>query len=284
MRANPQLTNPNRDRQEAALDSHPKRPASAHPKRRPRGSSQHVHPSAPPRIANRKSQIANRKSQGATSPLHLTASPPQPPPMPRRTTPSPHPGPENRTHANARAFPSVPHAFESVPKQEKVSPGTHARRHCRGITRAGVPCRFPPLKGASYCINHDPSADPREAAVRAGLASGRARRSPAEHLLDAAFSLSDRAGVQALIDATLRLAIARRIPTTTVEQVFRGCALAIRNFDAATETLTGPGPQAHDLPQHFALVQGFLASVQPILLEADAADQAMQEAFREALR
>ncbi len=38
-------------------------------------------------------------------------------------------------------------------------------------------------------------------------------------------------GVQALIDATLRLAIARRIPTATVDQVFRGCALAIRNFD-----------------------------------------------------
>ncbi|HML97134.1 MAG TPA: hypothetical protein PKD75_01510 [Tepidiformaceae bacterium] len=204
--------------------------------------------------------------------------------MPRRATPTPHRDPENRTHANARAFPSVPHAFESVSKQEKVSPGTHARRYCRGITRAGIPCRFPPLKGASYCINHDPSADPRQAAARAGLASGRARRSPAEHLLDAAFSLSDRAGVQALLDATLRLAIARRIPTTTVDQVFRGCALAIRNFDAATETLTGPQPQSHDLAQHFALVQGFLASVQPILHEADEAEAALQEAYREALQ
>ena len=96
--------------------------------------------------------------------------------------------------------------------------------------------------------------------------------------------MTARAGVQALLDAPLRLAIARRIPTTTVGQVFRGCALAIRNFDAATETLTGPQPQSHDLAQHFALVQGFLASVQPILHEADEAEAALQEAYREALQ
>lgn len=204
--------------------------------------------------------------------------------MPRRTTPAPHPDPENRTHANAHALPSVPNAFESVPKQEKISLRTHDRPRCSALTRKGIPCRFPPLKGTSFCLNHDPSADPRDAAVRAGLASGRARRSPAEHLLEAAFSLSDRAGVQALIDATLRLAIARRLPTTTVDQVFRGCALAIRNFDAATETLAGLQPQSHDLQTHFALVEGFLASVQPILSEADEADAAVQEAYREALQ
>jgi hypothetical protein len=204
--------------------------------------------------------------------------------MARRATNNSHPGPDNRTHANARAFPSVPNAFESAPKQEKIPPRTHARPCCSALTRAGIPCRFPPRIGTSYCINHDPSSDPREAAIRAGFASGRARRSPAEHLLDAAFSLSDRAGVQALIDATLRLVIARRIPPATVDQVFRGCALAIRNFDATAETLTGPTPQSHDLPQHFALVHGFLASVQPILAEADEADAAVQEAYREALQ
>lgn len=189
--------------------------------------------------------------------------------------------PATLTHAHARASQCVDHASECVDKLESSSPATHARPRCSALTRKGLPCRFPPRVGTTFCINHEPGADLREAAVRARAA---ARRSPAEHLLDAAFSLSDRAGVQALIDATLRLAIARRIPTATVDQVFRGCALAIRNFDAATETLTGPQPQAHDLPQHFALVQGFLASVQPILTEADEADAALQEAYREALQ
>ncbi len=201
--------------------------------------------------------------------------------MPRRPTHTSHPETPNPTHADARASQCVDHASECVDKVENFPPATHARPRCHALTRKGLPCRFPPRVGASYCINHEPGANPREAAIRARAA---ARPSPAEHLLDAAFSLSDRAGVQALIDATLRLAIARRIPTTTVEQVFRGCALAIRNFDAATETLTGPTPQAHDLPQHFALVQGFLASVQPILTEADEADAALQEAYREALQ
>ncbi|GMV85453.1 MAG: hypothetical protein AMXMBFR80_13090 [Dehalococcoidia bacterium] len=201
--------------------------------------------------------------------------------MPRRQTPNRHPETSNPTHADARASQCVNHASECVDKVENISPATHPRPRCSALTRKGFPCRFPPRIGTTFCINHEPGADPREAAIRARAAS---RRSPHEHLLDAAFSLSDRAGVQALIDATLRLAIARRIPTATVDQVFRGCALAIRNFDAATETLTGPQPQSHDLAQHFALVQGFLASVQPILHEADEAEAALQEAYREALQ
>lgn len=203
--------------------------------------------------------------------------------MPRRATPSPDAATPTPPHDTARAVQCGAHAVECGSVQKKVSPPPHARPHCSALTRKGLPCRFPARKGTSFCINHEPGADTRDAAARASAVAA-ARRSPAEHLLDAAFSLSDRAGVQALIDATLRLAIARRIPTTTVNQVFRGCALAIRNFDAATETLTGPGPQAHDLPQHFALVQGFLASVQPILTEADEADAALREAYREALQ
>ncbi len=201
--------------------------------------------------------------------------------MARRATPTPHPETSNPTHADARASQCVNHASECVEKVESFFPATHARPRCSGTTRKGFPCRFPPRVGTNFCINHDPGADLREAAVRARAA---ARRSPAEHLLDAAFSLSDRAGVQALIDATLRLAIARRIPATTVAQIFRGCALAIRNFDATAETLTGPQPQSHDLSQHFALVQGFLASVQPILAEANDAEAALQEAYRKALQ
>lgn len=203
--------------------------------------------------------------------------------MARRTNPSSHPATPTPPHDTARAVECGGHAVECGSVQENGSPPPHARPRCHALTRKGLPCRFPARKGTGFCINHEPGADTRNAAARASAAAA-ARRIPAEHLLDAAFSLSDRAGVQALLDATLRLAIARRIPATTVDQVFRGCALAIRNFDAAPETLTGPQPQSHDLPRHFALVRGFLASVQPILAEADEADAAIQEAYREALQ
>jgi len=81
-------------------------------------------------------------------PLHFPACPPQPPPMPGLVSRSLHPDPENRTHANARAFPSVPQAFKSVSKQEKFPPRTPRQgpsTHCDARASACV-------TNASECV------------------------------------------------------------------------------------------------------------------------------------
>jgi hypothetical protein len=38
--------------------------------------------------------------------------------------------------------------------------------HCPSLTRAGIPCRFPPHHGGPFCINHDPAYAAIQAANR----------------------------------------------------------------------------------------------------------------------
>ena len=57
---------------------------------------------------------------------------------PQLTAPLP-----KRTHANARAFPSVPNAFKSVSKQEKFPPRTHAPGGPHALRRTCVGMRHP---------------------------------------------------------------------------------------------------------------------------------------------
>ncbi len=200
------------------------------------------------------------------------------PPLPTSThapphNAHPHPDPENRTHAKRTAFPSVPPRSKSVSKQEKDSPERTADGTAKA-TLAGIPA-LPALKGASYCINHDPSPTP-QASVRAGLAldtPARPRRTPPR----CAFALSDRAGVSSLNDATLSLASPRSHHHR--RKVFRA-APSHRNFDAATNPHRPPTKPTTS--PHFALSR-LPRSVHPSS-PSDEANAALQEAYREALQ
>lgn len=143
---------------------------------------------------------------------------------------------------------------------------------CNAVTRSGIPCRFPARRGAAFCLNHDPLADLTAAATRAAHISALARRRPSEQLLDATLSLTDRASIQAVLDALIRLQFAGRISHERAHIILRACAIAVRNFDRPADTLSGPTPQQHDWALYFDKVQALLATVDPLLEEAGHVD------------
>jgi len=58
-----------------------------------------------------------------------------------------------------------------------------------------------PRRGLPYCVNHEPDADIAAIAARARSA----RRGPSAHLMEAVLSLTDRASIQVVLDAVVRL-------------------------------------------------------------------------------
>ncbi len=80
-------------------------------------------------------------------------------------------------------------------------------------------------------MSHDPAyAEQQRDNVRnGGFASGRARGPFLDDASD--FTLSDRASIQAAIDAVLRLELTGKIPSSRSRVVVRLLSLAVRNFD-----------------------------------------------------
>jgi hypothetical protein len=105
---------------------------------------------------------------------------------------------------------------------------------CTALTKDGTPCRVASRHGASHCLNHDPGyhEEQRANAAAAGRASGAARRQLEP--VDLGFvNLTNRTGIQALLDALLRLELLGKLPSARSRMVVRLLSLAIRNFDTA---------------------------------------------------
>jgi hypothetical protein len=164
--------------------------------------------------------------------------------------------------------------YEPVTPREQPAPAASEfapYTGCEGITRRGMPCRFPARKGTNFGINHEPGAHTREAASRAGTAAAEARedqRQETAELLRAVISFNDRASIQAVLDTVTRLSLAGRIPRSTAHIVLRACSIATHNFDAPRDTLTGIEPQQHERFSYFDRVNGLLHTIDPLLEEA----------------
>ncbi len=139
---------------------------------------------------------------------------------------------------------------------------------CAATTRKGRPCRFPARRDTSYCINHEPGANPSDAARRAAGAAILARHPSSNYLIDTVLSFTDRASIQAVLDALVRLVISGRISNSRARIILRACSVATRNFDPALDTLTGPRPQQHEWFDYFDKVESLLTTVDPLLKEA----------------
>ena len=150
---------------------------------------------------------------------------------------------------------------------------------CKGITRKGGPCGFPPVKGERLCRNHKNPEQAREAAARASEAARVARARPWMRMTGGAFSLHNRASIQSALDALVRLEIYGLIPEAKSRTLHKWFSLALRNFDRPKETLEGFAPQAHDAWEHHMRMVGFLASMEPALERATEREQAEMEAM-----
>ncbi len=141
--------------------------------------------------------------------------------------------------ANAGLAPAPPpaepskrstHAFSSQPTQEPDAP-TPRYRPCSDLTDRGLPCRFPARTSSDRCVNHDPgyAATRRANAVAGGLASGQARK-PIP-LSEVHLDFLDRAGIQAALEAVVRLEMVGRISPARSRNILRALSIAQRNFD-----------------------------------------------------
>jgi hypothetical protein len=134
--------------------------------------------------------------------------------------------------------------------------------NCAGTNRLGKPCGFRIAAGAIYCNSHDPGADVSAHRSRAGKASAVARRYPAHYLIEAPIDIHDRAAIQAVLDAVIRLTLFGHLPIDRARIILRACAIASHNFNPTGDTLAGPIPPTYDALEH-------LVKVQSVLLSAD---------------
>ena len=139
---------------------------------------------------------------------------------------------------------------------------------CKGITKKGGPCGFPPEQGQRLCRNHRNPEQAREAAERAWVASKEARERRTSAMIDVAYSLHNRASIQAGIDGTMRLHLGGLLSDSKARVQLMGYRLAMSNFDRPNETIEGYAPQSHDNAAHHMRTWGYLESVQPVLEEA----------------
>ena len=118
-------------------------------------------------------------------------------------------------------------------------------RRCPAITRAGTPCKAPPLNDADHCLFHSPATAEAQHDSRrqGGIASGVSRRSGPADISPEAISLSGRPAIQALLDAIVRLELTGRLAPTRTRNLLRALSLAIRNLEESAEAppaLEGP--------------------------------------------
>ena len=103
---------------------------------------------------------------------------------------------------------------------------------CHAVARrTGDPCLFPARSSHAYCINHDPEyrLRQRENTRKGGLASALTRSAADSASLR--LWIGDRAGIQAALDAVIRLELHGRISPARSRNVLRALAIAARNFN-----------------------------------------------------
>ena len=143
---------------------------------------------------------------------------------------------------------------------------------CVALTRRGNPCRFRTPPDAPFCPNHDPENVAALAAQNS--ANGRQPRPGASRrLLDAALALTDRASIQAALDATIRLQLSGRISDARARTLLRYFRIASLNFEP---TLQGT-PRNHDWRPYFQRVEGLLGTIDPLLDELAERDAPRKE-------
>jgi hypothetical protein len=153
---------------------------------------------------------------------------------------------------------------------------------CDALTAAGAPCRFPPRLGATRCINHDPVYRQRqEQNRRAGVrnaATARAHRArlrvdTALYSIDE-WALADRASIQALLDAVIRLELAGRLPNARARNLIRALGLAIRNFDTPPKERHKPQAARHNLTRYYHTRRSLDNHLDELCAEAETRDAA----------
>ncbi len=152
---------------------------------------------------------------------------------------------------------------------------------CNATKKNGSPCGFHIAKGETVCINHKNPETVRRAAVRASRAAAIARQRNSASLIDAAFSLHDRASIQATIEGLLRLHLSGALSAETTRQAVSICRLALVNFDRPKETIGGWQAQSHEPSGHYSRTLGFLSSIDPLLVEAAERDEEAASAAAE---
>jgi len=149
-------------------------------------------------------------------------------------------------------------------EEESVSSGIQdiPKKFCRGLTKAGKPCRAYPLNGGDLCLFHeaDTVTNFHEAQVRGGKA-----RRPLLDLDAFPIDLHHRLHIQAVSEGVLRLQLSGAISARLGAQILRNLALAERNltgmsrdrvytkeldncsgYSAAIETVTQAMPEMID--------------------------------------
>lgn len=105
---------------------------------------------------------------------------------------------------------------------------------CAATTRKGTPCNFPAHHGTAYCINHDPAyKDKQRQNVLKGARNSRKARTRPSLNLDH-LDLTDRASIQALVEAIIKLEFEGRLPTNRARHIIRLLSLANRNLRTST--------------------------------------------------
>jgi hypothetical protein len=104
------------------------------------------------------------------------------------------------------------------------------KKICSATARTGAPCRAAPRIGSTLCIYHDPDfvEERRYHAARGGRKS---RPAPTVDFPDIPFALQDRASLQAVLDAVLRLQLFGKIPLNRSAHILRTLSLAVHSFD-----------------------------------------------------
>jgi hypothetical protein len=126
-----------------------------------------------------------------------------------------------------------------------------------------------PELGESLCRHHlHPEAAAESAANARAARTARLNAKPSVELLEAVVALNDRTSIQAILDQVIRLSLAGRLEPKRARVILQACAIAVRNFDPAPQTLAGPRPQNHDWESYFSRVKAALLTIDPLLLEA----------------
>jgi hypothetical protein len=160
--------------------------------------------------------------------------------------------------------------------------GSMATVTCSATTAAGLPCRFPPRLHTTLCINHDPAYREQQARNRqAGIHSAteaRVRRASlrtttALYSLDE-WALADRASIQAILDAVIRLELAGRLPNNRARNLIRAISIAVRNFDTPSLDAGHGRTARHDLARYNHTRRTLDRHLDTLLQEAEARDAA----------
>jgi len=147
---------------------------------------------------------------------------------------------------------------------------------CAALTKTGARCTFVARRDSGLCINHDPAyREQQRLNTLKGAAAAAEFRSRA--IRADAIDLSSRIGIQALLDAVIRLEIYGRISPARARTLIRALSLAARNFPPTSERQRRSGqPAAHDAEAYERYRANLDRTILPLVEQAEARDAARQ--------